>query len=169
MKNTLLALMVFCFLIGFAGNTLAAGNDGNKPEEMKSKSSPAKEEKASTETIKFDEATTQYLKKQRSINSELVASHRELYKYNNPEKTPKGISMADIIDQESSSRETRKQEQTVNIKKIQAEEKISSLQKDVESLKQDMLRYYNGKLPKHVSDAWQTEEGYTAYLISKTK
>ncbi len=169
MKNALLVLMVFCLSIGFAGNTLGAGNDGSKPEEMKSKSSPAKEEKASTENSRFDEATTQYLKKQRSINSELVAAHRELYRYNNPERRPKGISMADIVDQESSSREAKKQEQAVNINKIKTEEKISGLQKDMDNLKQDMLKYYNGKLPKHVSDAWQTEEGYTSYLISKTK
>lgn len=169
MKNTLRVWMAFCLLIGFAGNALAADSKENKAGETQSKSGPVTGEKASAENIKFDETTTQCLKKLRSINSELVAAHRELYNYNNPEKTTKGISMADILNQESASREAKEQEQTLRSKKARTEEKISNLQKDVEKLKQDLLKHYNGELPKHVSDAWQTEEGYTAYKISKIK
>jgi len=169
MKNALLMLIALCLLIGFADNTPAAGSEDKKTGEMKSGSTAIKEKNVPAENSKFDETTTQYLKKFRSINSELVAAHRELYRYNNPERTPKGINMADIMDQESTSREAREREQTVSGKKAGTEEKISKLQKDVENLKQDMLKHYNGKPPKHVSDAWQTEEGYTAYLISKYK
>ena len=150
-------LIVFCLLIGSAGNTLAA------------ESTPVKEEKASAENSKFDETTTQYLKKFRSINSELVAAHRELYNYNHPDNTSPGIDMAEILNQKNASREAREHEQTIRDKKNKTEERIRVLQKDAENLKLDMLKYYNGKLPKHVSDAWKNEEGYTAYLISKNK
>ena len=163
MKNALLALIVFFLFIGFEFNTYAA--DGK--EEIKS--IPVKEEKRTTETGKFDETTKQYLKKLRGLNAELVATHRELHNYNNPDKSTKGINMGDILNQESASRETKKQEQTLKSKKAEAEERISNLRKEVANLKIDLLKYYNGKLPKNVSDALQTEENYTAYLISRNK
>ena len=169
MKNVLWVLMVFCMLIGFAGNTFAADSKGNKAGETKQGSGPAREEKAPAEGIMFDEATTQYLKKFRSINSELVDAHRELYKYNNPERTPQGINMGDILNQEGAAREAKEQQRATTNRKAETEEKIRSLQKDARDLKQELLKHYNGKLPKHVSDAWQTEEGYTAYKISRIK
>ena len=163
MKNALWMLIIFCVLTGFEGNMHAA----DVKEEIKS--APIKDEKASTGTGKFDETTKQYLKKLRSLNAELVATHRELHNYNNPDKSTKGINMGDILNQESASREAKKQQQTVKTKKADAEERINNLQKDVANLKIDLIKYYNGKLPKNVSDALQTEENYTAYLISRNK
>ena len=166
MKNALWMLIAVCLLIGSAGDVRSADGGDKKPE---ASPGPVKEETASADSNKLDGAATQYLKKQRSINSELVAAYRELHRYNNPDKTSRGVNMADIVDQESALRETRRQEQATRNKKTETEERINSLQKDVENLKQDLLKHYNGKLPKHVSDAWQTEEGYAAYLISKHK
>ncbi len=66
---------------------------------------PVKEEKLPAKTSKgssaFDETTTQYLKKFRSINSELVAAHQDLYRYNNPDKSNKGINLDEILNQEA--------------------------------------------------------------------
>jgi hypothetical protein len=169
MKNIFRVLIVFCLVIGFAGNVLAADSADKKPGDTGPASTAIKGSGGSAAAGGFDETTTQYLKKQRSINSELVATHRELYKYNNPEKTPKGMSMADIVDQESSARQAKEQERATRNKKADAEEKIRKLEKDYENLKQDLLKHYNGQLPRNVSDAWQTEEGYAAYLISKTR
>jgi len=169
MKNVFRVLVIFCLLVGFAGNVPAADGTDKKPGDAGPASTAVKGSGGPAAGGGFDETTTQYLKKQRSINSELVATHRELYKYNNPEKTPKGMSMADIVDQENATRQAREQEQATRNKKANAEEKIRQLEKDYENLKQDLLKHYNGKLPKNVSDAWQTEEGYAAYLISKTR
>ncbi len=169
MKNALWILLAFCLLIGFTGNAHAADSKENKAEETGSNPVPVKGEKASAEGIGFDEKTAQYLKKLRSINSQLVDAHRELYKYNNPERAPQGINMGDILNQEGAAREAKEQKQATTNRKAETEEKIRSLQKDARDLKQELLRHYNGKLPKNVSDAWQTEEGYTAYKISKIK
>jgi len=161
MKNTLWILVVFGLLMGPAVNSPAETRDGEKG------AGPAGEQKSSSESGKFDAATTQYLKKQRSINSDLVAAHRELYNYNNPDRSARGISMGNILDQENASREARQQEQATRGKKADAERRIDSLRKDLENLKADLLKHYNGTLPRPVSDAWQTEEGYATYLISK--
>lgn len=169
MKNVFRVLVIFCLLVGFAGTVSAADGADKKPGEAGPAPTAVKGSGGPAGAGGFDDTAAQYLKKQRSINSELVATHRELYKYNNPEKTPKGMSMADIVDQESSAREAKAQEQATRSKKASAEEKIRRLEKDYENLKQDMLKHYNGQLPKNVSDAWQTEEGYAAYLISKTR
>jgi hypothetical protein len=169
MKNVLRVFVVFCLLIGFAGALSAADSAEKKPAGTASGSTAVPGGSAPAAGGGFDEATTQYLKKQRSINSELVAAHREVYKYSNPVKTPKGMSMADIVDQESSTRQAREQEEAARGRKVDAEERIRKLEKDYENLKQELLKHHNGQLPKNVSNAWQTEEGYAAYLISKTK
>ncbi len=166
MNRALWMLVTFFLLMWSAGYVTAADDRGKTPQ---AGSGPVKDKKAGAERNGFDETAAQYLKKQRSINAELVAAHREVYKYNNPVRTPKGISMDDIVDQEGSARQAREEEQTARSKKASAEERITRLEKDIENLKQDLLKHYNGKLPKNVSDAWQTEEGYTAYLISRTK
>ncbi|OPY00092.1 MAG: hypothetical protein A4E60_02476 [Syntrophorhabdus sp. PtaB.Bin047] len=169
MMNVFRVLVILCLLMGFAGIVSAADGADKKPAGTEPAPTAVPGGSATVAGGGFDEATTQYLKKQRSINSELVAAHREVYKYNNPVKTPKGMSMADIVDQESSVREAREQEQTARNRKVDAEERIRKLEKDYQNLRQDLLKHYNGQLPKKVSDAWQTEEGYAAYLISKTK
>jgi len=169
MKNVFRVLVVLCLLIGFAAVVSGADGPDKKPGEAGPSSTAVKGSGAPAAGGGFDETTTQCLKKQRSINSELVAAHREVYKYNNPVKTPKGMSMADIVDQESSGREAREQEQTARSRNAEAEERIRKLEKDYQNLRQDLLKHYNGQLPKNVSDAWQTEEGYAAYLISKAK
>ena len=33
----------------------------------------------------------------------------------------------------------------------------------------EVIKYYKGKLPKNVSDAWKTEQDYTEYRIAKYK
>lgn len=169
MKKIYRVLVVFCLVIGFAGTVWAADGADKKP--AGTGPAPTTVTGGSTPAAGggFDEATTQYLKRQRSINSELVAAHREVYRYNNPDRTPKGMSITDIVDQESSARQAREQEQTARTRKADAEERIRRLEKDYQNLRQDLLKYYNGQLPKNVSDAWQTEEGYAAYLISRAK
>lgn len=169
MKNAFRMLIALCLLIVPVGNTFSADGEGNKTGEIKQTTGPVKEEKTPAGSSAFDETTTQYLKKFRSLNSELVAAHRDLQKYSTPERDQKSISMADLLDQQSAANEARQQKQTKMTKKAGAEEKIGKLQKEIENLKLDLIKYYNGKLPKHVSDAWRTEEGYTAYLISRIK
>lgn len=169
MMNVFRVLVILCLLMGFAGIVSAADGADKKPAGTGPAPTAVPGGSAPAAGGGFDEATTQYLKKQRSINSELVAAHREVYKYNNPVKTPKGMSMADIVDQESSTRQAREQEEAARGRKADAEERIRKLEKDYENLKQELLKHHNGQLPKNVSNAWQTEEGYAAYLISKTK
>ncbi len=167
MKNTLFGVIILGLLIGFTSNAPAEDRDPGKSPDVKS--SPAGEEKTQAKSNAFDETTTQYLKRFRSINSELVAAHRELYKYNNPDRSSKGINLGEILNQEGTVREARQEEQAVHVRKARTEEKISSLQKDAENLKMDLIKYYNGNLPKNVSDAWQNEQNYTEYLISKNR
>ncbi|MBP1748284.1 MAG: hypothetical protein H6Q52_823 [Deltaproteobacteria bacterium] len=171
MKNTLFMLIIFGLLIGFTGNAPAWDGDAGKSQD--GKASPAREEKGSVKTSagsnSFDETTTQYFKKFRSINSELVAAHQELYKYNNPDKSTKGLSLDEFLNQEGTVREMKTQGQITQNKKARTEEKISGLQKDAEDLKNDLIKYYKGKLPKNVSDAWKTEQDYTEYRIAKYK
>lgn len=168
MKNTLLLLIICGLLIGSAGS-LYAGEDGaGKPPDVKS--SPVKEEKTPVKasgSAQFDETTTQYLKKFRGMNSELVAAHQELYRYNNPDRSTKGLNLENILDQQGAARDLRTQEDVIRARKVKLEEKINSLQRDAEKLRTDLTGYYKGKLPKNVSDAWKTEEDYTEYRISK--
>lgn len=169
MKNTLFGLIVLGLLIGITSNATAGDKDPGKSPDVKP--SPVGQEKTpvkSSAGSAFDETATQYLKKFRSINSEIVAAHREIYKYNNPDLSNKGVNLGEIMkNQETMARDARQKEETLRDNKARAEEKITSLQKDAESLKVDLIKQYNGKLPKNVSDAWQTEQNYTEYLISK--
>jgi len=169
MKNTWSTLLIFGLLIGFATCAHAWDSDAGKSPDVKP--SPVKEEKAPAKksTSAFDETTTQYLKKFRSINSALVSAHLELYRYENPDKSTKGIDFRDVLSEGQASREKKQQEQTVQNKKTTLEEKIKSLQKDAENLRTDLEKYYKGNVPKNVADAWQTEQDYTDYRVTKYK
>lgn len=169
MKNTWFTLLIFGFLIGLA--TCAHAWDGDVGKSPDAKSSPVKEEKAPAKksTSAFDETTTQYLKKFRSINSALVAAHQDLYRYENPDKSTKGLDLRDVFSEDKLGREKKEQEQTAQNKKTMLEDKIKSLQKDAENLRADLEKHYKGNVPKNVADAWQTEQDYTDYRISKYK
>ena len=167
MKKTLQMLIVLCLLIGPAGNILAADDRDKKPEEERSKSTPAKAEKTSAESNKFDEKTKEYLKKFRSLNAELLNAHRSLSNYNNLEKTQKSRAMTELQYRDTVSRELAEEGQTIINSRAKAEDRIRELQKNVEDLKNDLLKYYNGKLPKNVSEAWRTEEGFYNYQLSR--
>ncbi|MDD4197660.1 MAG: hypothetical protein PHT96_14820 [Syntrophorhabdaceae bacterium] len=171
MRNTPSLLIIFMLLIGPSGNLLAwEGDAGKSPD---GRPGAAREEKASarstTGASQFDETTTQYLKKFRSINSELVAAHEELYRYNNPDRSSRGLSLEEILKQQGAASDRKMQEQMIENKKVKVEERISGLQKDAENLKADLARYHNGNVPKNVSDAWKTEQDFTEYRISKYK
>jgi len=155
-KNILILIAIFACLAGFAGSLPAwEGNTDKSP--------------ANTGTSPFDETTAQYLKKFRGINSELVAAYQELNRYNNPDRSTKGLSLEDFLDQQGVARELKTREQLLQDKKAGVETRISELQKTAENLKNDLIKYHNGKLPKNVSDAWKTEEDYTEYRISKLR
>lgn len=168
MKNTLCLLIIFGLLIGFAGGVYAwEGDAGRSPDVKPVAGNGEKAPVKAAGSVQFDETTMQYLKKFRSINSELVGAHQELYRYNNPDLARKGLDLENILDQQGAARQLRTHEEIVREKKAKLEEKISSLQKDAEKLKTDLTRYHKGELPKNVSDAWKTEEDYTEYRISK--
>ncbi len=171
MKNTLFLLIIFGLLIGSAGNMYAGDGDAGKSSDASSQNLVKEEKlpaKTSTGSSAFDETTTQCLKKFRSINSELVAAHQDLYRYNNPDKSNKGINLDGILNQDK-DRDMITQEQITQNKKARAEEQISNLQKTAEDLKNNLIKHYNGNMPKNVSDAWKTEQEYTEYRISKIK
>jgi hypothetical protein len=169
MKNTWSILLIFGLLIGFA--TCVHAWDGDVGKSPDAKSTPAKEDKtpAKKSTSAFDETTTQYLKKFRSINSALVAAHQDLYRYENPDKSTRGIDLRDVLNEDKLGREKKEQEQSAQNKKAMLEEKIKSLQKDAENLRTDLEKYYKGNVPKNVADVWQTEQDYTDYRVSKYK
>ena len=171
MKDTLLILMAFALLIASAGNIHAwdGGPPGKAPDTASNPAGDGKTPAAKSASSPFDETTTQYLKKFRAINSELVAAHRELYRYNNPDKTTKGINLEEIVNQQGAIKEAQRQEQVMQSKKASVEEKISSLKKDAGNLREDLVKYYQGNLPKNVSDAWQNEQNYTEFLISRIR
>ena len=156
MKNILILIAIFACLVGFAGSLPAwEGNTDKSP--------------ANTGTSPFDETTAQYLKKFRGINSELVTAYQELNRYNSPDRSTKGLSLEDFLDQQGVARELKTREQLLQDKKAGVEARIGELQKAAENLKNDLIKYHNGKLPKNVSDAWKTEEDYTEYRISKLR
>ena len=156
MKNILFLITIFACLVGFAGILPAwEGDTGKSP--------------ANTGAAPFDETTAQYLRKFRSTNSELVAAYQELNRYNNPDRTTKGLNLDDFLDQQGAARELRTREQVLQDKKARMEAKINELQKAADNIKNDLIKYHNGKLPKNVSDAWRTEEDYTEYRISKLR
>lgn len=156
MKNILFFLVIFGLLAGIGDNAFAweANAGGKAPAESSTANGP-------------DETAAQYLKKFRGINSDLVAAYEELNRYNNPDMSSRGINLDEILNQEGVVRDTRKHEQTIQSKKARVEEKINSLHKEAEGLNNDLVRHYNGKVPKKVSDAWKTENDYTEYRISK--
>jgi hypothetical protein len=169
MKIALFALLIFGLFIGCVPCVYSwDDNTSNSPDK---KVSPVVEGKTPVKksTAAYDEVTTQSLKKFRSINSELVAAHQEIYRLENPDKTTKGLDMRDLFDEQNINREKKQQEQSAQNKKNAAEEKIKSLQNDAEKLKTDLEKHYKGTLPKNVEDAWQTEQNYTDYRISKFK
>ncbi|MEN6318179.1 MAG: hypothetical protein ABFD82_05440 [Syntrophaceae bacterium] len=168
MKKALWMLIVFGLLIGFEADIFAQDTTDKKPDETKSNA--VKEKNASTASGAFDETATQYLAKLRSIDRELVDAHRALANYNNPQRNQNlGLPMDEILSSDGGSRGKFAEKQTLQSNIVRTEDKIKSLQKDVENLKLDVLKHYNGKMPKNVSDAWKSEEDFTAYLISKTK
>jgi hypothetical protein len=155
-KNILILIAVFACLVGFAGILPAwEGNTDKSP--------------ANTGASPFDESTAQYLKKFRGINSELVAAYQELNRYNNPDRSTKGVSLEDLLDQQSVAQASKNREQVLQDKKAGVEARIGELQKAAQNLKSDLIKYHSGKLPKNVSDAWKTEEDYTEYRISKLR
>ncbi len=168
MKKALWMVIVFGLLIGFEANILAQDATDKKPEETKS--NQVKEKNASAASGAFDETAKQYLAKLRSIDKELVDAHRALANYNNPQRNQNlGLPMDEILSSDGGSREKFAEKQTLRNNIARTEDKIKSLQKDIENLKLDAFKNYNGKMPKNVSDAWKSEEDFTAYLISKTK
>ncbi|MHB8109334.1 MAG: hypothetical protein ACYDHW_04785 [Syntrophorhabdaceae bacterium] len=124
---------------------------------------------SSTSNLQLDEPTKQFFKKHRSLDSELIEAHRDLYRYNNPEYGQKNLNLEDLINQEGLARRAREEQETVEMKKKKTEEKIKVLQKSINDLQQELVKYYNGKVPQYVSDSWKTEDDYTAYVISKIK
>jgi hypothetical protein len=168
MKKALWMMIVFGLLIGFEADIFAQDTMDKKPEETKS--NPVKESNASAASGAFDETAKQYLAKLRSIDRELVDAHRALANYNNPQRNQNlGLPMDEILSSDGGSREKFAEKQTLQSNIARTEDKIKNLQRDVENLKLDVLKHYNGKMPKNVSDAWKSEEDFTAYLISKTK
>ena len=81
----------------------------------------------------------------------------------------KGWILRDVFNEDTLGREKKQQEQTAQNKKAMMEDKIKSLQKDAENLWTDLEKYYKGNVPKNVAAAWQTEQDYTDYRISKYK
>ena len=144
MKKTFLVFIVLCLFSGFSGYVFAASDQ-------------------------FDDTTRQYLSDIRKANRELVAAHRELHNYNKPDRGPKRTSIGDILNQQEAQREAKRQEEEAMSKKASAEGRIDSLRKEIETLKQGLLKHHNGQLPQDVSSALQTDEGYTAHLISRIK
>ena len=168
MKKALWMVIVFGLFIGLEATIFAQDATDKKPEETKS--SQVKEKNASAASGAFDETAKQYLAKLRSIDKELVDAHRALANYNNPQRNQNlGLPMDEILTSDGGAREKFAEKQTLRNNIARTEDKIKSLQKDVENLKLDALKHYNGRMPKNVSDAWKSEEDFTAYLISKTK
>ncbi|MBP7527196.1 MAG: hypothetical protein KA801_04690 [Syntrophorhabdaceae bacterium] len=168
MKKALWMVIVFGLLIGFEANIFAQDATDKKPEETRS--NPVREQNASAASGAFDETAKQYLAKLRSIDKELVDAHRALANYNNPQRNQNlGLPMDEILTSDGGAREKFAEKQTLRNNIARTEDKIKSLQKDVENLKLDALKHYNGRMPKNMSDAWKSEEDFTAYLISKTK
>lgn len=167
MKKTLQMLIVLCLLIGPTGIAFAADDKDKKPEETKSQSTPVKAEKTSAESGKFDERTKEYLKKFRSLNAELLNAHRSLSNYNNLEKTQKSRVMTELQYRDTVSRGLAEEGQNIINGRAKTEDRIRELQQNVEDLKNDLIKYYNGKLPKNVSEAWRTEEGFYNYQLSR--
>lgn len=168
MKKALWMIIVFGLLIGFEADIFAQDTTDKKPEDTKS--NLVKEKNVPTASGAFDETAKQYLAKLRSVDRELVDAHRALANYNNPQRNQNlGLPMDEILTSDGGAREKFAEKQTLRDKIARTEDKIKDLQKDVENLKLDALKHYNGKMPKNVSDAWKSEEDFTAYLISKTK
>lgn len=120
-------------------------------------------------TPQFDEMTKDFFKKHRNLNSDLVQAHEDLYRYSNPDNFAKGLNLDDILNQEGVARQAKKDHEALEIKKMKTEQKIRDIQKSIDTLYQDLIAYYKGKLPSYVSDSWKTEDDYTAYRISKIK
>lgn len=169
MKDSLFVLIVFAVLIGSAVNIHAWDGGALGKDAVSNPAGEGKAPAAKPASSPFDETTAQYLKKFRAINSELVAACRELHRYNNPDKTAKGINLEDIVNQQGAVKEARRYEQEMQSKKASVEEKIGSLKKDAENLREDLVKYFHGNVPKNVFDAWQNEQNYTEFLISRIR
>lgn len=120
-------------------------------------------------TLQLDDTTKDFFKKHRSLNSDLVQAHEDLYRYSNPDKFKKGLNLDDILNQEGVARQARKDQEILEVKKMKTEEKIRDIEKSIGTLFQDLVKYYKGNLPGYISDSWKTEDDYTAYRISKIK
>ena len=158
-KNILSFLIIFCFVAGLAGSLNAWQGAPSTDTKRKPGAAPGMSQ--------FDETATQYLKRLRSLNADLVAAHQEQYKYMYPDTTGKGMNLDDIMSQQDAARDKQRQDDMLRSNKSRVEDKINALLKDRENLKEELTKHYGGTLPSNVASAWKMEEDYTEYRISK--
>ncbi len=169
MKIAWSTLLIFGLVIGYTPCVFPWDADTGKSADVKGAPATDGNVAAKKSASALDDVTTQSLKKFRSINSEMVAAHQEIYRIENPDRSTRGIDFRDVLNEEKVNREKKEQEQSAQGRKNMLEEKIKSLQKDADKLWADLEKHYKGNVPKNVADVWKTEQDYTDYRISKFK
>lgn len=154
---------MFSVLMGFAVLMLLTSEVGAASDKAKKQppGSISESEHSAAKQVAppvADDIQKQYLSRLFDINFEVESAYRTLLFNFRRDKIQHAMEMNELRYRGRIPYDVQMKGQELKDEKTRTEGKIKDLKREKENLKLDALKYYNGEMPKWLSEKWQKEE-----------
>lgn len=152
-------------LVSFLGNEVRSESLRKQPLKSVSEHSIAKQEVSPVDDKNSDELQKQYFDKLWHINMAIKDEHFNQRMLSIQNKSHHKKVMLELNYRGRIPHDVEMEGQELKDRDMRTKEKINNLEREKENLKLDVLKYYNGKMPKWLLGRWQEEESrYNKYM-----